>query len=72
MLVFETADDVFAMGVLVKEHGRQLDAGAATESEDPILTKLFEHLASLEGGHIALVRRLRGQNFDDFSEGRSI
>lgn len=69
MFVFGTADDVFAMAIRIKENGRALYTGAAKGSEDPVLRKLFEDLASLENDHITLVKYLRGHYSDAFPEG---
>ena len=68
MFVFGTADDVFTMALRIKENGRTLYAGAAKGSEEPVLKKLFEDLASLENGHITLIKYLRAQYSDASSK----
>jgi len=61
MFVFGTADDVFALAIRIKENGRTFYARAAQIGDDPVVKKLFEDLAILEGCHIECFKCLRGQ-----------
>ena len=61
MFVFGTADDVFALAIRIKENGRTFYANAAQMGDDPVVKKLFEDLAIMEGCHIECFKCLRGQ-----------
>ncbi|MBM4325842.1 MAG: hypothetical protein FJ118_01650 [Deltaproteobacteria bacterium] len=59
MLVFGTADDVFAMAVRIEENGKAFYEGAASRSDKASLKALFQELARMEQSHVELFRGLR-------------
>jgi len=59
MLIFGTADDVFAMAVRIEENGQQFYSGAARQAEDPTVKGLFLDLAAMEEGHVTIFKNLR-------------
>jgi rubrerythrin len=61
MFVFGNADDVFSMAIRIKENGHVFYSLAAKMSEDPILKKLFEDLATLEWSHIQCFKSLQSE-----------
>ncbi len=61
MFVFGTADDVFGMAVRIEENGMTFYTGAAERADDPQLKMLFQELAAMEDGHIAVFKNLRSR-----------
>jgi rubrerythrin len=61
MLIFGTADDVFAMAVRIEENGQAFYSGAAAKANDKRTKDLFASLADMEAGHVAVFRKLRSE-----------
>ena len=59
MFVFGTADDVFAMAVRIEENGNAFYIGAAKQTDDPNVKRLFEDLALMEEAHILTFKSIR-------------
>jgi rubrerythrin len=68
MIIFGTADDVFAMAIRIKENGKAFYTMAAQLGDDETLKKLFGDLAALEECHIQCVKSLRSQVPEYFPE----
>ncbi len=69
MLVFGTADEVFAMAIRLKENGYAMYAHAAESAQDPVIKKVFEDLALLELEHIGCFKSVRSRLPEHFPEG---
>ncbi|MGC8603558.1 MAG: ferritin-like domain-containing protein [Desulfomonilaceae bacterium] len=69
MLIFGTPDDVFAMAIRIKENGKTFyELVSKKIGADPITTKLFEDLASLEEAQAECFKVIRSDLPNYFPE----